>query len=139
MHSSKKCSTESRTCIQFLSSCHTFHPNNMPAGIEWIIMIEAGKNTMSNLFHYQRIIFFSLFANPEYSLRVSLHIFNVSLCMKVLLLSKSNCKASLNFLSFHIENITIVMPFCYFDFTKKMWSSAILLTAIGQDCSWLGR
>lgn len=122
-----------------LSSSHALHPDNMPAGIEWIIMVEARKNTVCDLFHHQSLICLSLFANPEYPLGMPLHIFNVSLRMKVLLLSKGNSKASLNFLSFHIVNITIVMPFWHFYFTKYLWCRAILLPAIGQDCSCLGQ
>lgn len=58
---------------------------------------------MGDLFHHQCVIRFAFLPLPKYAPRMLLHVINIGLCMKVLVLGKGDGKTSLNFLSFHTK------------------------------------
>ena len=83
----------------------------MPPGIQWIVIVEARKNAVTDLLDDQLFVCFPLFALPEDAARVTLHVVDVILCAIVLIICKSDREAGSNFLCIHSDSkIAIVMP-----------------------------
>jgi hypothetical protein len=95
-----------------LSAIHcTIHTNNVPAGSEGFIVVEARQNTVSNLFYDQLMISFTFLAPPENPVGVALHVFHIGFGSIELFIGERNRKAGFNALCIHSAvRFTIDVP-----------------------------
>ena len=79
------------------------HAHDVLGGIVWLVVVEARKDTVRDLFNDQLIVGLALFSLPKNAARMLLHVLNVAFSAAVLLICKSDGEAGLNSLCLHIQ------------------------------------